>query len=201
MGIAHRKRGSVDLGIRRERVSPGDHIAFIWETQDEFAEATGFLDAAIAGKEHAVIFGHPDANDRVCEVLRARGHDLDSLQREGRLTILGGAPKGDTMLEVIGSTFQSAMSTGATFIRLLGNIGWHHENWPAEKDILEFEAKVTTAAKAFPCVVLCLYDVQSLSSEIIEEGAYRTHPLTICRNVLRENPLHVPIEDLLSDRI
>lgn len=29
-------------------------------------------------------------------------------------------------------------------------------------------------------------------------GAYETHPLTICRNVLRENPFHVPAQEFLD---
>jgi hypothetical protein len=47
-------------------------------------------------------------------------------------------------------------------------------------------------------VVLCLYDVHSLSGRIIVHGAYETHPLTICGNLLRENPYHVPLERFLE---
>ncbi|MEX2154543.1 MAG: MEDS domain-containing protein [Gemmatimonadaceae bacterium] len=193
-----RKTKTVELGIHGEHVSPGDHIALLWETPEEFTGAVGFLEVAIRGPEHAVIFGHPEANDRVCEILTARGHDVLALQRQGKLTILMGVPKGDHMLDSIASAFQAAIDSGAKLIRLLGNIGWGHENWPVEQEILAFEAKVTAAARAFPCVVLCLYDVQALSGRIIVHGAYKTHPLTICGNVLRENPYHVPLERFLD---
>lgn len=195
--IRTQKRGTVELGIRNERIEPGSHIALLWETPAEFEEAVGFLEIALRGQEHAVIFGHPEANDRVCTILEARGHDTLALQRQGKLTILMGVPKGDGMLDSIAAAFQGAIDGGAKMIRLLGNIGWGHVNWPVENEILAFEAKVTAAAKAFPCVVLCLYDVGALSGRIIMHGAYETHPLTICRNVLRENPHHIPMDEYL----
>jgi hypothetical protein len=46
--------------------------------------------------------------------------------------------------------------------------------------------------------VVCMYDVQQLSGRIMVHGAYETHPLTVCGNVLRENPHSVPIDDFLA---
>ncbi len=81
------------------------------------------------------------------------GYDAAVLQQQGRLTILGGSSGGDDMLGVIANAFQRAMDGGATLIRLFGNIGWGRSSWPVETEILEFEAKVTEAAKTFPPVV------------------------------------------------
>jgi hypothetical protein len=189
----------IELGIHGERVSPGDHIALLWEKPQEFEAAVGFLELALRGREHGVIFGHREANERVVQILTSRDYDVGALEREGQLTILSGMPDGDALLGSVGATFQRAVDNGATLIRLLGNIGWGREHWPIEEEILAFEAKVTSAAKAFPCVVLCLYDVRSLSGRIIVHGAYETHPLTICGNLLRENPYHVPLEQFLEN--
>ena len=194
------QRGTHELGIHEHKTSKGDHIAYLWESPEEFEEGVSFLEAAFRGPEHGVIFGHPDANDRVCAILTARGHDIHALQREGKLTILIGLPKGEEMLETIGASFQAAAQGGAKLIRLLGNIGWGHEAWPGEQEILKFEAQVTEAAKSFPCVIMCMYDVAALSGRIIVHGAYETHPLTIRRNVLRENPHYVPIAEYLEGR-
>lgn len=196
---AARRGTSIELGIHGERVSPGDHIALLWEKPQEFEAAVGFLELALRGREHGVIFGHHEANERVVQILTSRGYDVEALEREGKLTILSGTPSGDALLGSVGSTFQRAMENGATLIRLLGNIGWGREHWPMEEEILAFEAKVTSAAKAFPCVVLCLYDVNSLTGRIIVHGAYETHPLTICGNLLRENPYHLPMEHFLAN--
>lgn len=192
-----RKRGYVDLGIRDEKVSHGDHIAFLWESPQEFEEAVGFLEVALRDQEHAVIFGHPEANGRVLQILNEKGHDTTALQQQGKLTILTGLPKGDDMLASVAAAFQRAVDRGAKLVRLLGNIGWGQEGWPEDSEILAFEAKVTEAAKSFPSVVLCLYDVKSLSGTAIVHGAFETHPITVRRNVLRENPHYVPIEKFL----
>jgi len=102
------------------------------------------------------------------------------------------------MLGRIGDQFQAAMASGSKCIRLLGNIGWAKPGWPDDLDILAFEAKVTGAAKQFPCVVMCMYDVAHLSGTVMVHGAYETHPLTFCGNVLRENPHYVQVDHFLT---
>jgi len=192
------RAGTIDLGLRDEKVTLGDHIAYFWENDRQFEEAVGFLLVGIRENDHAVVFGHDEANKRVIDLLRERGLDTDHLQSAGRLTVVTGGPSGDRMLGNIGETFQAAVERGAGCIRLLGNIGWSKPGWPDDLDILAFEAKVTRAAKQFPCVVMCMYDVASLSGSIMVHGAYETHPLTFCGNLLRENPFYVGVEEYLE---
>ena len=176
----------------------GDHIAYFWEKDREFEEAVKFLILGIRQGEHAVVFGHDEANERVLGILRRNGLDTDHLQGANRLSVIGGGPSGEEMLGAIGDKFQKAVAGGSRCIRLLGNIGWSKPGWPDELDILAFEAKVTGAAKQFPCVVMCMYDVAHLSGTVMVHGAYETHPLTFCGNVLRENPHYVQVEQYLS---
>lgn len=189
--------GTIELGLRGERVKLGDHIAYFWEKDREFEEAVKFLILGIRQGEHAVVFGHDEANQRVLGILRLNGLDTDHLQKTNRLSVIGGGPSGEIMLGGIGETFQQAVDAGAGCIRLLGNIGWSKPGWPNDLDILAFEAKVTGAAKQFPCVVMCMYDVAHLSGTVMVHGAYETHPLTFCGNVLRENPHYVEVAQYL----
>lgn len=193
-----RRTKAVRLGIRDMEANEGDHIAYFWESPSEFSEAVGFLREGLRQGDHGVIFGHESANRRVCEALEEAGHDCARLQREGRLSVLGPDSTGELMLERIGQTFQRALDAGAGMIRLLGNIGWGEQDWPGEDDVLRFEAKVTGAAAAFPCVVICMYDVNSLSGSIVLNGAFGTHPLTIHGNLIRENPMCVPVEEYIE---
>ncbi|GAC1412108.1 MAG: MEDS domain-containing protein [Gemmatimonadaceae bacterium] len=190
--------GDIALGVRDERVKLGDHIAYFWESERQFEEAVGFLLVGIRNGDHVVVFGHDDANKKVVALLRRRGIDTDHLQTSERLTLITGGPSGDKMLGNIGETFQRAVDRGCGCIRLLGNIGWSKPGWPDDIDILAFEAKVTGAAKQFPCVVMCMYDVASLSGTVMVHGAYETHPLTFCGNVLRENPFYVGVDEFLD---
>lgn len=193
-----RPRTLVPIGLRDEQVEIGSHIAYFWESEVEFREGVKFLTEGLAAGDFCVIFGHDEANDRVCAVLGDEGHDCQQLSRDNKICILSGQKDAGAMLGNIGAAFTKAIDDGATLIRLLGNIGWGRDSWPSERDILEFEAKVTGAAKAFPCVVVCMYDVESLSGKVIVHGAFETHPLTICGNMLRENPHYVPFEDFIK---
>ncbi len=192
------RSGDIALGLREERVKLGDHIAYFWESERQFEEAVGFLLVGIRNGDHIVVFGHDDANKKVVTLLRSRGIDTDHLQTSERLTLITGGPSGDKMLGNIEETFQRAVERGCGCIRLLGNIGWSKPGWPDDLDILAFEAKVTGAAKQFPCVVMCMYDVASVSGTVMVHGAYETHPLTFCGNVLRENPFYVGVEEFLD---
>jgi hypothetical protein len=83
-------------------------------------------------------------------------------------------------------------------IRLLGNIGWGKSGWPGDYDLLAFEAKVTAAAKEFPCVILCMYDVAALPGLVIRRGAYGTPPLIERAGSLQENPEYIPADFFLK---
>ena len=195
----HQQRAAtVELGIKNERVALSDHIAYFWETARQFREAVGFLEVGLRGNDACFVFGHPDANQKVLDILGDQGFDIADLRERSRLWVLGGKSSGMDMLSDLGREFQKAIDGGAPLIRLLGNIGWGHPDWPTELDILEFESRVTGACMAFPCVVVCMYDVARLSGRIMVHGAYETHPLTMCGNVLRENPHCVPIDTFLA---
>jgi hypothetical protein len=194
----HRTRGDIDLGLRSETAKLGDHIAYLWENDQQFEEAVGFLLTGIRNGDHSVVFGHDEANRKVLDVLRRRGIDVEHLQSAKRLSVITGGPSGDKMLETIGGTFSQVVASGCGCIRLLGNIGWSKPGWPDDLDILAFEGKVTGAAKQFPCVVMCMYDVASVPGSVMQHGAYETHPLTFSGNVMRENPFYVGIDEFLD---
>jgi hypothetical protein len=191
----------IELGIGEEVVALGQHLAFLWETQDEFANGVGFLIHGLEAGDHGVIFGHRDANEQVLAVIRTHGLDVETLLTDGQLTLMQGTEDAGAMLAGIGASFGDAVAKGARAIRLLGNLGWGRAGWPSEREILGFEAKVTDAARLFPCVVVCMYDVRQLSGRILVRGAYETHPRVIQRGVVRENPYHIATERFLSDLV
>jgi len=188
----------IDLGIGDAQATLGDHLAFLWETEDEFSNGVGFLARGLEANDYGVIFGHNDANEKVLAVLRERGLDIEGLLTAGRLILMQGTEDAGAMLAGIGSTFTDSVGKGARVIRLLGNLGWGRTGWPNEREILSFEAKVTEAARLFPCVVVCMYDVTTLPGRILVHGGYETHPRTIQRGLVRENPYHVSTDEFLG---
>lgn len=188
----------VRLGLHDEHARVGDHIAYFWETPAEFTEGVKFLETGLDLGDCCVIFGHDEANRTVRARLVERGYNCDRLESTGQLIIVPGKPVGSEMLEHLSGVFSKAVANGATLIRMLGNIGWGRAGWPNETDILEFEAKVTGAAKLFPCVVVCMYDVRALPGRVMVHGAFETHPLTFCGNVMRQNTHYVEIDQFLQ---
>ncbi len=194
--------GRVPFGILpSEHVRVGDHIAYFWETDKEFEAGVNFLVTGLQDRDHCVLFGHDDANRRVVDIMEHRHVPVAQLRREGRLTIVGPKSTGDETLAQLAHVFQKAVAGGAPLIRLLGNIGWNEPDWPGEKDILLFEAKVTGAARQFPAVIVCMYDVQSLSGRVIVHGGFGAHPITVCGNVMRVNPFHQHKFDEFAARV
>ena len=175
-----------------------DHIAYFWENEAQFRNAVGFLELGVRNNEHCVVFGFDEANEKVLSILQERGFNTVQLISQKRLSVLNADSSGEATLQKIDATFQKALDDGSTMIRLLGNIGWQQPNWPNESEILAFEAKVTEAARAFPCVVVCMYDVNSLPGKVIIRGGLETHPVTIRGNVVRENPFYITVQEFLE---
>jgi hypothetical protein len=192
-----RTPGVVELGIHDQSAAPGDHIAYFWETDKEFTEAVKFLKVGLRNGDYCINFGHDDANARVREIL-ASDFDVDELERTLQLTMLPGHRDAKEMLHSIGESFAAAQQRGSKMLRLLGNIGWGRADWPDEDAILEFEAAVTTAIKTLPAVVVCMYDARNVPGRAMFRGAFETHPLTICRNVVRENPHYVEAGEFIA---
>ena len=196
--VAESNLMKIPLGIHDEEVAVGSHIAYFWENEKEFNAGVRFLGVGLENGDFCVIFGHDEGNRRVVERLNALGYDCNSFRRRNRLAIVSGHPDAGQMLTNIGETFANAIKEGTTLIRLLGNIGWGHDGWPSEDDILAFESRVTGAARQFPCVIVCMYDVRALPGRVVVHGAFETHPMTICGNVLRQNTHYVEVDEFLQ---
>ena len=188
----------LQLGICDAHAAHGDHIAYFWESEQDFERGVKVLEEGLRSDDAGFVFGYQEANEKVLGILKIHGFEVGRLMEQQRLFILEGAPSGEAMLSSIAAAFGKAMEAGARTLRLLGNIGWRRAGWPGDEDILAFEAKVTQAARSFPCLIICMYDVRSLAGRIILKGGFETHPLTICGEALRENPYHVPLEPFLA---
>ena len=175
---------AIPLGFDRDAFAQaGDHIAYFWESEGDFARAVSFVEVGLSRGDYSVVFGHDDANAKVIAILRGRGLDTDSLARDGRLAMVRGQTSGDAMLADIGGVFTRMLGAGAKTIRLLGNIGWGRAGWPGEDEILAFEGRVSAAIADLPCVVVCMYDVHAMPPHLIVRAGFGTHPFTIASRV------------------
>jgi hypothetical protein len=183
----------IALGITDDEVPLGSHLIHFWRTDDEFERGVRFLELGIADRsQYCVLFGHNEANQQVLEVLQTRGYDLSRILQEARLVILRRESSASETLAKIEAAFSDGVAKGATAIRYLGNLGMGQAPLPGggADDVVALESGATALAVRYPCVVVCMYDVNTVSGRLVLDGGFGTHPLSVCRGALRHNPYY-----------
>ena len=189
---------TIDLGIRGARVSLHSHICYSFATEQEFADAIGFLEAGLRAADHCVIFGDEKYHQAACHILQDRGLDPDDLKAQGRLKWLAGDSSFEAMSRRLITTYRQSVAEGASVIRCLGVEGWRQKNWPEDHELLALEAESNTVVQDFPCVVLCLQDLRSMPGLVLRYGVLSTHPQILQEAGVVTNPLFVPEGEFLQ---
>jgi hypothetical protein len=183
----------IALGITDDEVPLGSHLIHFWRSEHEFERGVRFLEMGIDDEsQYCVLFGHDEANDRVLQILRKTGRDLDRVIRGGRLVILRRESSAPATLASIDAAFSRAVGKGAMAIRYLGNLGMGQAALPGKgaDEVVELESGATILADRHPCVIVCMYDINTVSGRLVLEGGFGTHPLAVCREALRPNPYY-----------
>jgi hypothetical protein len=191
------------LGITEDRVALGTHLIYFWQTRAEFERGVRFLELGLSEDEHCVLFGHDEAIRDVLDALRLRGYDADRARQEEQLTILRRSSGAQETLATIEAAFVAALRAGAKTIRYLGNLGMGQAPLPGggADDIVELESGATILAQQYPCIIVCMYDVNTLSGQLVMNGGFHTHPLAVCGHSLQRNPYYSgPAETLPPSR-
>jgi len=188
------RHSSILLGITDDRVELGAHLIYFWQDEKQFERGVRFVEVGLRSDDHCVLFGHIEATDRALAILRRNGFDPERLLAEHRLTVLRRESSAVVTLSHISRIFDDALRAGAPAIRFLGNLGMGGTPLPGkgEDEVLELESSVTAMAARFPCVVVCMYDVNTLPGRLIMKGGFETHPLAVCGDKLQPNQYYLP---------
>src|SRR4029077_6244864 len=183
-------KGEIALGITDDQVALGSHLIHFWQNEEEFKRGVRFLQFGIENEsQYCVLFGHDEANQRVLEVLRKKLPELDRMIPEGRVVILRREVSASETLANIDAAFASAVSKGATAIRYLGNLGMGQAPLPGKgaEEVVELENGATLLGRRYPCVIVCMYDVNTVSGRLLLNAGFGTHPLAVCGHAVRQN--------------
>jgi PAS domain S-box-containing protein len=196
----HKKRqpATVDLGIGGLHIPVHSHAAYLWESEQDFADALGFLEAGLRGTDYCVVIGDRQDNEHIRAVLKERGIDVEGFKVRKRLSFLERSPSAEEMLTEISATLEAALAAGAPVVRLIGNAGWGREDETSDSELLAYEARLTEIAERFPSVILCLHEVQSLTGMIFRHGVLGTHPQVLEEGEFLGNPYFVPLDRFLA---
>src|SRR5260370_8779208 len=188
----------ITLGITNDQVALGSHLIHFWQNEEEFERGVRFLEPGIANEsQYCVLFGHDEANERVLGMLRKTCGDLDRVLREGRLAILRRESSASATLANIEAAFADAVRKGATVIRYLGNLGMGQAPLPGRgpHEVVELENGATALAHRYPSVIVCMYDVNTVSGRLVLNAGFGTHPLAVRGHALRQNAYFAPDEE------
>jgi len=193
----------ITLGITNDQVALGSHLIHFWQNEEEFERGVRFLQLGIENEsQYCVLFGHDEANQQVLEILRKKYPELDRVIRKGRLVILRREDSASETLAKIEAAFAAAVRKGATAIRYLGNLGMGQAPLPGRgaDEVIELENGATLLGRRYPCVIVCMYDVNTVSGSLVLNAGFGTHPLAVCGHALRQNPYFTPDENALHVR-
>jgi len=182
---------TIALGITEDDVPLGSHLIHFWKTDEEFESGVRFLQIGINSEsEYCVLFGHDEANERVLETLRKTARDLDCALDERRLVVLRRESSASATLANIEALFETASRSGATAIRYLGILGMGSDPLPGKgaSEVIELETRVTALVHQYPCVMVCMYDVNTVSGHLLLASGFATHPLAVWGDMLKQNP-------------
>jgi len=188
----------VPLGIGAHAAALGDHIAFPWESEQEFASTAGFLATGLERGEACVLLGHERANRRALSALEGLGVNARRLEREERLLVVSPSTSGDALLAALDELVTGTVDRGVVGVRILGNVGWGESGWPDDDELLRLEARTTEAVRLYPVVVLCAYDVAHLPAHAVQSGCVECHPWILRHHALESNAAHVPADRFLA---
>jgi hypothetical protein len=79
------------------------------------------------------------------------------------------------------------------------NMDWVAKTPAAQNDVIEFESRVNDVWQRHDDIVICLYDLKKMSSDIVID-IMRTHPIVLIGDVLQQNPFFVPPDQFLRER-
>jgi hypothetical protein len=182
---------TIALGITEDEVPLGSHLIHFWKTDEEFESGVRFLRLGIDNEsECCILFGHDEANKRVLESLRKSSRDLDGVLAERRLVVLRRESSAAATVAKIEALFENAIRSGATAIRYLGILGMGSDPLPGRgaSEVIELETSVTALAHRYPCVMVCMYDVNTVSGHLLLASGFATHPLAVWNEQLSQNP-------------
>jgi hypothetical protein len=188
----------IALGITDDQVALGSHLVHFWQNEEEFERGVRFLDLGIENEsQHCVLFGHEEANQRVLEVLRKKHSDLDRVIQEGRLVILRRVGSASETLANIEEAFAAAVRKGATAIRYLGNLGMGQAPLPGRgaDEVVELENGATLLGRRYPCVIVCMYDVNTVSGRLLLSAGFGTHDLAVWGRTVKQNAYAAPQQE------
>jgi hypothetical protein len=126
-------------------------------------------------------------------------HQLDVLASQ-HTYLCTGAFRTDRMIEYWDEAVSSALHEGGfSFVRAVGEMTWALRDVPGVDELVGYESRLNRYLPLHPQVILCLYDLERFSGDLIID-ILKTHPRILVRGTVTENPHYLEPEEFLATR-
>jgi hypothetical protein len=184
-------------GIDEVNLLPGSHMcAFYRGDSDRDRLLSAYLGAGLtAGDKCICIVDSPRTAKRLASLPRSLGEpgcmdgQLDIRLPESTY-LAGGEFTTSHMLAFWTENIAKAEIEGYTFCRLAGEMTWALRDAPGVQHLAGYESELNRVTSSSPVVVLCLYDLDQFSGEVVV-NIVKTHPQVLVQGILVENPYYL----------
>ena len=199
MHIATSEQSSLELGFGGYTCNWGVHMCGLYETADERDEIVfGFLHTGdVEGDLQLYCHSERSPEDFRQKYGRMYGGCACRLNDRERFRILSARdlyyPDGVfspwKMDEGLGSFFRESQEKGPRNVRAMAEMAWALTAIPGVEFLMAYESRLNYFIPGKPWVSICLYNVSKFSGATVM-NVLRTHPYTISRGVITENPYY-----------
>jgi len=199
--------GAVPSGIDEIDLEPGSHVcAFYRGDSDRDRLLTAYLGAGLsAGDKCICVVDSAYTAKRLESLPRSCGApgpfdgQLDIHLPESTYLAGGGFSTSD-MLTFWTENMVKAEIEGYSFCRLVGEMTWALRDAPGVEHLVGYESELNRVTSGAPTIVLCLYDLDLFSGEVVV-NIVKTHPQVLIQGILVENPYYVGPDEFLRPAV
>ncbi len=198
---------TLELGIPGLRLTEGDHICAFYRGAAERDEILiPYLQAGLRTGDKCICV--VDAVDPR-EVLAALGSAADvdrwigDTQLELRASTDAYLSTGrfctEEMLAFWENFVGTAVSGKFSFARSVGEMTWALRQVPGVEELVGYESELNRFLPRYPQVILCLYDLERFSGELVID-MLKTHPRVLLGGMVLDNPYYLEPDEFLAVR-
>ena len=182
------------------------HVCMFVESEDEeYRILNPFFREGLDSGEEVLTIVDADLMGHHASRLREGGVPVDAALATGQLRILAsddtygrdGSFAAERMYALLEEVLQEASRGKWGCVRVTGDSGWVLRNMQGSDELMAYEAKVNMLTPGHECTLLCVYDINQCSGQVIAD-ALATHSHVILGGRLRENPHYVPPLEFLQ---
>jgi len=188
-------------------LKPGDHVCFIYESEDEHrAVVCEYVRQGLERQQKVVYVRDANSAETICSYLADDGLDVPSFLETGQLAFLDseavyeseGVLDPERAISVWQSLIEDAVEQGYSALRGTAEMSWVLRLGASLTELAAYERQVDDFLLNSMCVGMGQYDWRTFDADALLE-ALHTYPVAVVRGQAYQNPHYVSSEELIGD--